>query len=50
MIYLAGGMVVVWLVVFLFVISIVRRQQTLEQEIHALGEALDEQDRTRHDG
>lgn len=50
MVYLAGGMIVVWLVVFLFVISMVRRQQTLEQEIHALGESLGEQDRSLHEG
>lgn len=50
MAYLAGGMIVVWLVVFLFVISMVRRQQTLEQEIHALTESLGEQDSSLHEG
>jgi CcmD family protein len=47
MIFLAGGLVVVWLVVFIFVFSIVRRQQALEQEVHALREALGEQERAR---
>jgi hypothetical protein len=40
MIYLAAGMFVFWLVTFLFVITVLRRQRKLEEDVAALREAL----------
>jgi CcmD family protein len=40
MVYLALGFAAVWAVVFLFVFSMVRREQALEREIAALREML----------
>ena len=48
MIYLALGFVAVWAVVFLFVFSMVQREQALDREIAALREMLAE--RKREDG
>lgn len=42
MIYLALGFAAVWAVVFLFVFSMVQREQALDREIAALREMLTE--------
>jgi CcmD family protein len=42
MVYLAMGFAAVWLVVFVFVFSISRREQALDREISALRELLSE--------
>ncbi len=41
MIYLAAAYGVIWLVLFLFVFSIFRRQQQLDETIGALEDALE---------
>ena len=41
MTYLAAAYGVIWLVLFLFVLSIFRRQQKIDEEIGALEDALE---------
>ena len=45
MTYLAAAYGVIWLVLFLFVFSIFRRQTRIDTEIEALEEALDRLDK-----
>ena len=40
MIYLVAGMIIFWLVTFLFVWSISRRQHKLEEEVQVLSEVV----------
>lgn len=42
MLFLTAGMVVFWIVTFVFVFSIMRRQHKLEDELAALRSAMDE--------
>lgn len=43
MTFLAAGMIVFWLVTFVFVLSIMRRQRNLEEELEVLRETMDEE-------
>ncbi|MFN2169570.1 MAG: CcmD family protein [Anaerolineae bacterium] len=40
--YLAAGMIVFWLTTFVFVLSVVRRQRSLEEELRVLRDTVDE--------
>lgn len=41
MAFLTAGMIVFWLVTFVFVISVMRRQRKLEEELEVLEEVMD---------
>lgn len=43
MAFLTAGMMVFWLANFIFVISVMRRQRSLEEELEVLRELLDQE-------
>jgi hypothetical protein len=43
MAYLAAGMLVFWIVTFIFVLSVLRRERKLEDEVELLRQTLNDQ-------
>jgi CcmD family protein len=43
MAYLVAGMIVFWIVTFVFVLSVLRRERKLEQEVELLRQTMSDQ-------